>query len=269
MIKNFKTGLTFLANGLRTHVVGRFEQAAMPVTQDRIVVQGTLCSLMKLKQDTCFLESSGFGEDSDDASSSIATSSGSFYDSNNMTDSPVPCITDSFSNPDLPSYTNVDYDNSKNSGRLFSRIDISEKDFLPIETNKKPTNDDDVGEAKLCSPCSAETKSLSSREGATIRERNRMHILNHAFDALRKVIPRPNIGGKAKKLSKIATLKLAMHYIAELDRILSDSGYSIEVIRETTTESSAKRRGRGGDSGRVRRRRRKDATQQNNENVKW
>jgi hypothetical protein len=59
----------------------------------------------------------------------------------------------------------------------------------------------------------------SSRECATARERSRMHSLNDGFDELRKVIPKTNYSGE-EKLSKIATLRLASHYIAALSRIL-------------------------------------------------
>lgn len=59
----------------------------------------------------------------------------------------------------------------------------------------------------------------SNRECATARERSRMHNLNDSFDELRKVIPKTNYSGD-EKLSKIATLRLAIHYIGALSRIL-------------------------------------------------
>lgn len=59
----------------------------------------------------------------------------------------------------------------------------------------------------------------SNRECATARERSRMHSLNDSFDELRKVIPKTNYSGD-EKLSKIATLRLAIHYIGALSRIL-------------------------------------------------
>ncbi|XP_031563915.1 protein atonal homolog 1-like [Actinia tenebrosa] len=59
----------------------------------------------------------------------------------------------------------------------------------------------------------------SNRECATARERSRMHSLNDSFDELRKVIPKTNDSGE-EKLSKIATLRLAIHYIGALSRIL-------------------------------------------------
>ena len=61
------------------------------------------------------------------------------------------------------------------------------------------------------------------RNGATIRERNRMHILNDAFDDLRKIVPKTNLN-EHQRLSKIATLRLAIHYISALTKILQNSG---------------------------------------------
>ncbi len=61
------------------------------------------------------------------------------------------------------------------------------------------------------------------RNGATIRERNRMHILNDAFDELRTIVPKSNIS-EHQRLSKIATLRLAIHYIGALTNILQNNG---------------------------------------------
>jgi hypothetical protein len=61
------------------------------------------------------------------------------------------------------------------------------------------------------------------RNGATLRERNRMHILNDAFDDLRKIVPKTNLS-EHQRLSKIATLRLAIHYISALTKILQNSG---------------------------------------------
>lgn len=61
------------------------------------------------------------------------------------------------------------------------------------------------------------------RNGATLRERNRMHILNDAFDDLRKIVPKSNLS-EHQRLSKIATLRLAIHYISSLTKLLQSSG---------------------------------------------
>ena len=57
----------------------------------------------------------------------------------------------------------------------------------------------------------------------TVRERNRMHALNEAFDELRRVVPKANLHDH-QRLSKIATLRLAIHYISCLTQILDAHG---------------------------------------------
>ena len=69
----------------------------------------------------------------------------------------------------------------------------------------------------------------SMRTGATVRERNRMHMLNDAFDALRKVVPKSNLS-EHQKLSKIATLRLAIHYISALSSTLKSTGAEIRLV---------------------------------------
>ncbi len=61
------------------------------------------------------------------------------------------------------------------------------------------------------------------RNGATLRERNRMHILNEAFDELRALVPKASLA-EHQRLSKIATLRLAIHYIGALAALLQRSG---------------------------------------------
>jgi len=73
----------------------------------------------------------------------------------------------------------------------------------------------------------------SSRDCATARERSRMHSLNDGFEQLRKVIPKTNYSGE-EKLSKIATLRLAIHYISALSKIL---GRPVDC-RDTSTDES-------------------------------
>ncbi|KAH3863135.1 hypothetical protein DPMN_026113 [Dreissena polymorpha] len=82
------------------------------------------------------------------------------------------------------------------------------------------------------------------RIGATVRERTRMHMLNDAFDALRKVVPKQN-AGEHHKLSKIATLRLAIQYISSLAVTLRTSGVEIQKIRGNCVGD---RRGKRGKS---------------------
>ncbi|XP_052829165.1 heart- and neural crest derivatives-expressed protein 1 [Octopus bimaculoides] len=84
----------------------------------------------------------------------------------------------------------------------------------------------------------------SSREGATERERTRMHMLNDAFDDLRRVVPKSNLS-EHQKLSKIATLRLAIHYISALASILKSTGADIKLIKDTTSIDGRGRRRTG------------------------
>ncbi|XP_003428297.1 class A basic helix-loop-helix protein 15 [Ornithorhynchus anatinus] len=69
-----------------------------------------------------------------------------------------------------------------------------------------------VGSRKKPSPGSRESSNLRRLE-SNERERQRMHKLNNAFQALREVIPHVRT---EKKLSKIETLTLAKNYIKSL-----------------------------------------------------
>ena len=85
-----------------------------------------------------------------------------------------------------------------------------------------------------------------SRIGATERERTRMHMLNDAFDELRKVVPKSNLS-EHQKLSKIATLRLAIHYISALGSTLKATGAEIKLVKDTgVCDRRGKRRGRAG-----------------------
>ena len=58
------------------------------------------------------------------------------------------------------------------------------------------------------------------RCAANMRERNRMHVVNFAFDRLREVVPSYPAN---RKLSKIETLRMACSYIQELTNLLKSS----------------------------------------------
>lgn len=81
------------------------------------------------------------------------------------------------------------------------------------------------------------------RTGATVRERNRMHILNDAFDDLRRIVPKTNLS-EHQRLSKIATLRLAIHYIGALTKILQNSGGCRPVDPSTLPATPRRRRRR-------------------------
>ena len=87
----------------------------------------------------------------------------------------------------------------------------------------------DEDEEDICSECFSDSTRIrryphlrSARDCATVRERNRMHKLNRAFEELRKVIPKASYRGE-EKLSKIATLRLAIHYISVLSNMLEQN----------------------------------------------
>ncbi|GAA49817.1 hypothetical protein CSKR_204071 [Clonorchis sinensis] len=72
---------------------------------------------------------------------------------------------------------------------------------------------------------SAATKSTKPRRPrATMRERQRMAQVNQAFDGLRRVVPRGHMT-EYQRLSKIATLRLAIQYIRAMNRILGRTVY--------------------------------------------
>ncbi|KAM9411068.1 class A basic helix-loop-helix protein 15 [Salvelinus alpinus] len=70
------------------------------------------------------------------------------------------------------------------------------------------------------------------------RERQRMHKLNNAFQALREAIPHVKMD---KKLSKIETLTLAENYIKSLTTIILGMSSARLPPGETPTEASAAR----------------------------
>lgn len=73
------------------------------------------------------------------------------------------------------------------------------------------------------------------RKTANARERCRMREINEGFEALRRVLPHVSTAdceNNNEKLTKISTLRLAMKYIAALNRILQDG-----VVSATDAES--------------------------------
>ena len=105
-------------------------------------------------------------------------------------------------------------------------------------------------EEDFCNECFRDTARTrryphlrSNRDCATVRERNRMHTLNRAFEQLRNVIPKSNHDREAK-LSKIATLRLAIHYISVLASILErgSNGQEDECLEPTSKRLRTGRR---------------------------
>ncbi|XP_050312071.1 neurogenic differentiation factor 6-A-like [Anthonomus grandis grandis] len=72
------------------------------------------------------------------------------------------------------------------------------------------------------------------RSKANARERNRMHGLNAALDALRRCMPiqmtHSDVNSSPQKLSKIETLRLARNYISAMSQTLQE-GRSMDLNR--------------------------------------
>jgi len=67
-------------------------------------------------------------------------------------------------------------------------------------------------------------------ETATERERTRTRQLNDTFDQLRRVVP-TSAHDDRRRLSKIATLRLAINYVGELTTLLGHHQMSLSTDR--------------------------------------
>ena len=120
----------------------------------------------------------------------------------------------------------ADENASKNDERISKKFGLSNDALISRLRDKIDTKSDENNHRSGNNNERNDTWSNDSdpfRNGATLRERNRMHILNDAFDELRKMVPKSNMN-EHQRLSKIATLRLAIHYISALTRILQSSG---------------------------------------------
>ena len=97
-------------------------------------------------------------------------------------------------------------------------------------------DDNDLSESSL-SPTAKRPRSLV-HASATRHERARMHKLNRAYDKLRKVVPKLKCDSRNERLSKIATLRLAIEYITMLTNYL-DGNIKNESLSRDSTENSA------------------------------
>lgn len=141
----------------------------------------------------------------------------------------------SFNNPE-PMCTSHPYESSvSTSSKNFNEQDYSYINNVALKTKNdekirrkfglmESNNENGMFVEKFGDNCSkASDDSELFRNGATLRERNRMHVLNDAFDDLRKIVPKTNLS-EHQRLSKIATLRLAIQYIAGLTSILQKTG---------------------------------------------
>ena len=95
--------------------------------------------------------------------------------------------------------------------------------------------DDDLSESSF----SPAAKRSLVHASATSRSRTRMHKLNsnRAYDKLRKVVPKLKCDSRNERLSKIATLRLAIEYITMLTNCL-DRNTENERLSQDSTENS-------------------------------
>ncbi|XP_041354903.1 achaete-scute homolog 1a-like [Gigantopelta aegis] len=59
------------------------------------------------------------------------------------------------------------------------------------------------------------------------RERNRVKLINTTFASLRDHLPHASKGSKAKKMSKVETLRAAIDYIRDLQSMIGDADSSL------------------------------------------
>ncbi|XP_069838092.1 class A basic helix-loop-helix protein 15 [Dendropsophus ebraccatus] len=136
------------------------------------------------------------------------------------------------------------------SSRRRLEIDFEEEESLEQQTSSEDDNDKCYvykEKNKSQEPGSSNRRKRQSSQGkehsvrrleSNERERQRMHKLNNAFQALREVIPHVRA---EKKLSKIETLTLAKNYINTLTAtILNMSSGCLSGVQNTDTGGGGK-----------------------------
>ena len=133
---------------------------------------------------------------------------------------------------------------SKNEVRINKKFGLPNEDWISRLRDKMDTTKKDSGHDRNNDSWSkASDDSDPFRNGATLRERNRMHILNDAFDDLRKMVPKSN-SNEHQRLSKIATLRHAINYISYLTNYLQMNGGCKPVDASTLPAPPRRRRRR-------------------------
>ena len=104
--------------------------------------------------------------------------------------------------------------------QISNTVDNGEDNFAVKRQGINSNNVTRLPDAELfTSHSNSEEEPKAHRAVANIRERQRTQALNHAFSALRKIIPTL----PSDKLSKIQTLRLAVMYIEFLSKVLECS----------------------------------------------
>nr|SYW87237.1 taxi A [Mesovelia bila] len=113
------------------------------------------------------------------------------------------------------------------SGVTFRRGSDDEEEETTVRLSRSPRKPGVPRPKRKSAPLSK-----YKRKNANARERSRMREINEAFDSLRRAVPTQD-----EKMTKIATLRLAMSYIAALTDALSESDAE-SMVSESTTSSS-------------------------------
>lgn len=122
------------------------------------------------------------------------------------------------------------------SSRISRKRSQSTDNHSEIVPDSSMSDGGDSGSAERVQSGRVQSHGLRLRINS--RERNRMHDLNSALDALREVMPYAN-GPSVRKMSKIATLLLAKNYILMLSSSLDEMRRVVAHIRQGTIPGRA------------------------------
>ena len=122
----------------------------------------------------------------------------------------------------------------------------AERDFGVLRENGGPRGLGEAEEVAGSRKRSRPVRSKARRMAANVRERRRILDYNEAFNALRRAL-RHDLGGK--RLSKIATLRRAIHRIAALSLVLRASPAPRWPCGHQECHRQAARAGDAGDLG--------------------
>lgn len=120
------------------------------------------------------------------------------------------------------------------------------RDFGVLRENGAPRSLGEAEEVPSSRKRARPVRSKARRVAANVRERKRILDYNEAFNALRRAL-RHDLGGK--RLSKIATLRRAIHRIAALSLVLRASPSPRWACGHLECHGQAARAGVAGDFG--------------------
>ena len=146
------------------------------------------------------------------------------------------CLISDWLTPDGRNWTNFSGSDTAGLNAYVSNWRVSGKRFSE-HLSPDTVGFDDVITLNSDTDSDGKTKrkrviSTSQRRAANVRERRRMNHLNGAFDTLRSRVP---TFAYEKRLSRIDTLKLAVHYIKFLSEVL----LRVDPTRANTMKETA------------------------------